>query len=557
MTFNGMSNEFVVSEPLRHMAERIYMLYREKQPVAASLCGPVQWEGAEDLSDHGLTEYTDALKSLATEVSVIGRESVGLTDRVVAEEMGRFIQEKLYQTSVQCLYHTRLMPYFQLIAASLLPFTLTPPLSEATDNRLSERFHAALGWLELAARRQESGLIVASSEDVVAAQKLAAAIAEFIKRKENMPIRITDQAEELCSRLRRWPAATEAANSPKGGLRLDNLEHLLTNCFGTKKSVADWANTLTERLLVELDCFVQTEKVEGTFQSLGQLTDWDFASEWGMELETETKNNDPAGVLQWFHSVYRYLRLKTKGSFLQTTAPVARIEVGQPLLSFLATEVLYLPLSESGQEARMLVSPLLVNRNGPLTCRFRLHMALAIAHDLCPGHHEHVSRRANGVLGPYIDYLQSSVGLEGWGVFAESILADASPKGALEMQYSRIRRLMPSAITLTFMDKGRDVANTLLQDIARRYPSIINEGVRFGGGLGWASLPYAVGLVETERALEQMRSSSPQGASFTGITERYLSQGPMTPSLIALLTTQSGSREEGSNGLHREISANH
>ncbi|MED3652624.1 hypothetical protein [Heyndrickxia sporothermodurans] len=136
-------------------------------------------------------------------------------------------------------------------------------------------------------------------------------------------------------------------------------------------------------------------------------------------------------------------------------------------------------------------------------------------------------------------------------------MADLSPKGALEMHYSRIRRLMPSAITLTLMDRGRDVANTLLQDIARRYPSIVKEGIRFGGGLGWASLPYAVGLVETNRALEQMHSAFPEGKFVTGITERYLSQGPMTPSLIARLATQGGPREERENGLYREISAKH
>ncbi|MCP1133370.1 hypothetical protein NKT34_08715 [Paenibacillus polysaccharolyticus] len=557
MTFKGMYNHLVISEPIRCLAERIYRLYREKQPVSASLCGPVQWDGVEDLSDHGLMEYSDGLMSLATEVSIIRRESLNLTERVVAEEMERFVQEKLYQTSVQQLYQTRLMPYFQLIAASLLPFSLSPPMSEATDGRLYERLHNAVVWLNLAATRQESGSIVASAEDVVAAQRLANAISEFILRKENISSRISDLAEELCSLLKHWAVTTEGSVTSKGTLRLDNLEHLLYKCFGTGKSVSEWATILTDRLLVELDDFAQTEKGEGNFHSLGQITDWNFASEWGVELDIETKINDPAGVLQWFHSIYRLLRIKTEGTFLQSTAPIARIEVGQSLLSFLATEVLYLPLSERGQEARMLVSPMLVNRTGSLTCRFRLHMALAIAHDLCPGHHEHVWRRTEGVFGSYIDCIQSSVGLEGWGVFAESILADLSPKGALEMQYSRIRRLMPSAVTLTLMDKGRNVANNLLQNIAKHYPSIINEGVRFGGGLGWASLPYAVGLIETETALKQMRTSSSKVEPFPRITERYLAQGPITPSLAVLLATQSGEKREENNGFYREISTNH
>ncbi|WP_394578520.1 hypothetical protein [Cytobacillus firmus] len=545
-TYNGIAKEIGVSKPLRDLVERIYMYYRKNQPVAASLSGPVQWEGAEDLTDQGLLDYAESLESLAADVSVFRKHVVGVPDQVVSEEIGRFIQEKLYQTNVQRLYQTRLMPYFQLIAASLLPFTLNPPLPEATDNRLVDRLHSALGWLDLAAKRQESGSITASSEDVTAAHTLASAIEEFIRRRGTVSNQISIQAEQLCSLLRRWSVGPETVNAPKRGLHLDDLEHLLSNCFGTGRSVTWWANTLTERLLVELDCFVQAEQKEGSFQQLGQLTDWDFASEWGMVLENQQiigqRNSDPAGVLHWLHSVYGHLRSKSIGTYIHSTAPVARIEVGQPLLSFLATEVLYLPLSQSGTEGRMLVSPLLVNRKGPLTCRFRLHMALAIAHDLCPGHHEHVWRREDGVLGPSLDCLQSSVGLEGWGVFAEGILADLSPKGALEMHYSRIRRLMPSAITLTLMDKGREVANTLLQDIARRYPSIIKEGLRFGGGLGWASLPYAVGMVETEQALSQMHTASSQGESIIEIRERYLSQGPMTPSLIARLATQVGER---------------
>lgn len=547
MTYN--EKEFVVSEPLQHLAERIYNLYREKQPVGASLSGSVQWDRAEDLSDQGLADYAEALKSLATDVSVFKLKAIRLTDRVVAEELGRFVQEKLYQATVQRIYQTSLMPYFQLIAASLLPFSLTPPLSEATDERLSQRLHATQGWLNLAARRQESGLIVASSVDVSAAQNLATAIVEFIRIRGNTPSRITDQVDQICSQLHRWTVSVEGATSPKRGLHPEHLEHLLSNCFGTGQSMDWWANTLTERMFVELDNFVQTENEVGTFETLSQLTDWDFVSEWGMELvddlETDAVNNNSSSVLNWLHSVYRHLRSKAMGTYVNTTAPAARIEVGNRLLSFLATEVLYLPLSESGQEARMLVSPMIVYRNTPMNCRFRLHTALAIAHDLCPGHHEHVWRRAYGVMGPYLDCLQSSVGLEGWGVFAEGILADLSPKGALEMHYSRIRRLMPSAITLTLIEKGHDAANTLLQDIARQYPSIVKEGMRNGGGLGWASLPYAVGLLETERALGQMRSAYPKGESVIGITERYLSQGPMTPCLIALLATEAGPREEG------------
>ncbi|CAM3105351.1 hypothetical protein PASE110613_16875 [Paenibacillus sediminis] len=546
MIFN--EKEFVISEPLQHLVARIYKLYREKQPVGASLCGSVQWDRAEDLSDQGLADYAEALKSLATDVSVFKSKAIGLTDRVVAEEIGRFVEEKLYQASVQRLYYTSFMPYFQLIAASLLPFSLNPPLPEATDERLSERLHAAQGWLDLAARRQELGFIVASSDEVSAAQNLATAIVEFIRLRGTISSRIAGQVDQLCSKLHRWTVGLEGAILPKRGLRPEHLEHLLSNCFGTGQSMSWWANTLTERMFVDLDNFAHIEKEAGTFQTLSQLTDWDFVSEWGMELddhlETNVVNNDPSSVLNWLHSVYRHLRSKAMGTYVHTTAPTARIEVGNRLLSFLATEVLYLPLSESGQEARMLVSPMIVYRNTPMNCRFRLHTALAIAHELCPGHHEHVWRRTYGVMGPYLDCLQSSVGLEGWAVFAEGIMADLSPKGALEMHYSRIRRLMPSAIALTLMEKGRDVANILLQDIASHYPSIVKEGMRYGGGLGWASLPYAVGLVETERALEQMNSAYPKGESVPAITERYLSQGPMTPCLIARLATQAGPREE-------------
>lgn len=496
------------------------------------MMGSLVLDKAEDLSDEGLTGWIDELESLENEVNTLRSRAITSVDIILCGELDRFVQEKKYQAQIQQPFLKSLSAYLHLVVAGLLPFDLSPDLPDVTEEPLGLRLQAAENWLALAARRQANGILAVTEAEVKQAVALATTIEDLVRRK-HITSQVLNLSTRVCEQLRRWRPSQSERDNIANRWQPEHIDYLLSHCLGTGKSLAWWQEKLVERLVVEIETLNKSEAMGNSLQLFTERTDWDD-NRWG-SLDLESGENygvvDSHSVIAWFEIVYRRLREVVIGSYLQQPAPPVPIQIAPPIVQFLVIEALFLPFPLGTATGRLLLSPLILGTK-PLTRRNRVYLAVMAAHELCPGHHEQFWHCQRAILAPYLDILQSSIGLEGWALVCEKIVAEYDPSTAAVVSYHAIRRLMPAALVLTQLQKGREAANRLLRMILGRCPALVSEAGR-SGRISETSLPYAVGLVETEYYLAQLHERLGPEATWLETRERYLDQGLLTPASTA------------------------
>ncbi|HLN64505.1 MAG TPA: hypothetical protein VK464_23530 [Symbiobacteriaceae bacterium] len=525
-------NSLVLSPLIRDLADRAQACWRAKQPIAASLWGPVQHLGAEDLSDAGLLDWIDHLERLGAESATARARAVTVADEALLTELDRVVSDKLYQARVQQPYRVGLSPYLMLIGAGLLPFVLTPSLLTESPGAFEARLTAACQWLGEAERRHASAGLSVREQDLLQARRLAESLAEFIAAR-SVDERTQTAAENLGGQLRAWAEQQPCQPTPSQRPAPD-LESLLDASLGTKKSLAWWQEQMLERLDLELERFNQASADGGTLDDLANRFDWPAVDGWSPDGDSGHSDAgtpaDPFGVLPWLKTVYQRLQRQAHGRFFRDQPVSAPIRVAPPLATILVPEALFLFDPASAARGSLLISPQLLQRTRPMTWRFRMYAALVVAHELCPGHHLHVVSGRNGALAPYLDVFQSPTGLEGWAVHAEHVVAEFGAAAAVVTHYQYIRRLLPATLALTQVRNGKEAARQVLTDVIRRAPTLTKEITP--DRLGWSSLPYAVGLLEAEMMLGQLYQTL--GAEdWLKTREAYLAQGILSPSSAA------------------------
>ncbi|NOK60648.1 MAG: hypothetical protein GFH27_549297n248 [Chloroflexi bacterium AL-W] len=539
------SNSLEVCSVCQKLAEKTRSLWRQHRPVTASLWGEPILHRAEDLSTRGHEGWISALETLALETNNICSQVTTLADIVLCNEIARFIDYQLYQATTQRPYHKRLISYLSLISTALLPFTLKTEYLSTMKEALTERLTTINTWLDYAEIHYTSGELTVSSAEVSQAIVLATAIADFISRQECQTHHLQEEGNKICLQLRRWeeerPQRTtpsqKVQNNQQQENQIDQFNHLLTQCYGTLKPLDWWQSTLVERLWIEVETLNQAEAQGDTLQAAATASDWNYEV-WGHPQETNKalpdEPKDPYHILGWITQAYNSLQTSLTEHNIINTSPPTSIAVAPPITQILVPEALFLRVTHGNSPGQLLVSPLLLQRQQPLLRREFLRLAIIAAHELCPGHYQHVDQQSKSIFAPYFDFLQNPIGFEGWAVYGERFITHIDPSAQAISSYHLIRRLLPNALIFTNIYRGREEANKLLQQVIRQCPSLAPSAGR-PGFLSESSLVYAIGLIETETSIEELRAHLGSEVDRAETYRRYLSQGPIAPSAVVKL----------------------
>jgi len=153
-----------------------------------------------------------------------------------------------------------------------------------------------------------------------------------------------------------------------------------------------------------------------------------------------------------------------------------------------------------------------------------------LAHQLL-GRHEHVKRLLRSDLAPYAEVLANPLGYEGWASYVQDLSLGRNINALMRQ---RVRRLLPSTLTLATALKGKNDAQRIYRDAARIFhgfeteaSTVIKHPPR---------LERAVALVETEDAVRAISSASKHRLCQREVHELYVAAGPLAPSNAATLS---------------------
>jgi hypothetical protein len=231
--------------------------------------------------------------------------------------------------------------------------------------------------------------------------------------------------------------------------------------------------------------------------------------------------------VHWYRSGWR--RHTRPSERLRNTAPLAACQRASPILSLLVPEALFFPAPVEHVPGRLVMSGHFHERTRTVSRHDRLYCALVVAHEVCPGHHEHAWRRSDAPFADYGDFLYNPIGIEGWAIYAERAIADVDAFAGAVCNFQIIRRLLPAALTLARLNRGAHIATALLGKIVDECP-VLKPEIGMAGRVRDTSLVYAVGLIETERELATLHDRPELGSNWSKLCESYLMQGPITPS---------------------------
>lgn len=535
------------------LLNRVRHSWRRHQPVGTSRLNASVLDRADDLSSGGLESWVESLRSHRREAVALKETASSPVDRIVCSALERALSEQLYRAEVLRPYERQAMAYLRLLALGLLPFDLLGRDREKRHDKdhqqlLIGRLHDGLNWLAYARVRLDEGLLPTTPELIPGATRLQQAILELVEpwaeaAELGVQAQIREAAERLISALDELKAIvarprtvqTQGAKQPS-----PDPETLLRDVFGLNQPLG-W---LTEQFCARAEASVRALK------ALAEAGDASNSTPVSLSRE---------GLTQRLLSAYYELRL-TMIPLIGDPAAPAEIEPSSSLAAFLAPDALYVGKLMGLGDARLLVDL------GPphsseicLSVRSWAYLCVLLAHELCPGHHEHVVHGDALGFGWAMDVLESSVGLEGWGTYAETLLLSAAEalSANLQVPYSdlvitahlqRLRRLLSGLLWCVRHTQGQAAARRMLDDFMRRIPQ--PEAARLQRW-GWPALHYGVGLVWTEEALSQLGRTLTDRSACHAL---YLSVGPLPPDLAVELSLHLRASGVGSAPPARQIS---
>jgi hypothetical protein len=514
-----------------HLVDEAGKMWKAHQPVAASLWGPLVLDNAEDLSEKGLADWRSALAFLQDRVDKIRQNNPSPLGRIVLEETQAFLHHQQMQHVVYPIYKTQAMSYLRLCAFGLLPFYLTQKHvnTQAAEmvSSLKSRLSNCIEWIEWLLARAKAGEINVRATD----RHVAAVLSAFIQEWQTPHQDLRNQLDERLGELKDLP---ESHTQPK--LMSINPRKYARDVLGIQQPLENFIEPLLRRLRREAD-------------KLGRTLDEQLPGPEPQNRATSASvDENVADNIAWARLIEREVRKRVARQVLAEVGPSARIVSCPSLLEPFAKQGLYLPPTAIGERPSrpgwLLMSRELL-RQSPSDL-VRAQLVLQIAHELCPGHDEHFRRGNRSPFAALFEITRSNLGLEGWGFLAESTalrMKDMVREIDTAVYLERVRRLAFAVRYLMRIcmgsEKSRQIASqgmtNALSGLPEQEMRRILDAVEANYSGNWTLISYAIGLLETEGALQKLKAVLGLPTQNAAILETYLGWGPIRPDQVSVV----------------------
>lgn len=482
-------------------------LWKGHQPIASSFWSEPVWHKGEDLTEEGIDEWKRALCALDSKIDALkSQKQLSVISEVVLDELNRFIQEQKLKYTHQRIYEKRASAILQLVAFSLLPFFLKSGLAHTMSEALEYRLNNCTKWLEQGEQRLKQNKLTYTETD----KKVIKHILNTLKNWEHIDL---EAGGLLLNRLKGW--LDYPVQHTSHGTNI-HLKWYLNEIYQIRYSLDKLVSLLFQKLKAEIT----------NYNAITEIKTHNTA-----ETETEFQ-------IKLMDSVKR-VRTHIQGNFIENVSPEANILPAPKIILPFINDALYLsphfvgePIDSAGYFIYN-ISYLGNTKSDQLITE----LACVYAHEISPGHHEHITRGYKSPLAKLFEITRSPIGFEGWATYGEQIIT--SPEHLLinkerTVTFHRIRRMYFALSLLTDIYKKnvqRMGLDRLLKSLPENeYHTLQNLPFR----PNWQLLTYAVGLIETEKALNDIATLSNRKRD-KFVYESYLRWGPLYPQSVVNL----------------------
>jgi hypothetical protein len=474
---------------------------------------------AEDLSDSGLLTWNERIEAhqRAIEAEILKFQS--LEDEIALREARQFLAKQQLRFVEQRIYQRGSLPYIELCIFALLPYLADKPIEKFISN-MSLKIEHCISWLEAGWKRLVEGELTHSSLTQTLAKKLLETIHQFdLNHPHTLPPR---SLQTFIGHLSHWSAFKTQTAPPKSSL---SSAKLLSEFLDFPIEMV-WVERIEKALHQEINTL-------NTYRNQRQQA----------RSKMSTEANTITQIDTWFEWLDTKLT-NTIRSPSRQTRPARVIHTPQFLVPIIH-DALYTPphiWHEDSIDGRGTLFLTLANSSmdEPLTESLKQGLAIIAAHEIYPGHSEHLHRANASLFAVLFQFTRSDIGFEGWATYTEESvlsLSDHLPNLEGQFRLQRIRRYYYGALQLIkFMPNGNSQGiQKILSELNNNdYNSIIGMKPK---GHALFLLNYVIGLLRTEDALISIRSRLLDGQKGTA-EEWYLNWGPIAPNDISLLSAK-------------------
>jgi len=470
-------------------------------PTSFALMSGTTQTRVEDFTDIGLDAWRGAINALSQEVSSLYTNSHALKpiDFPILEEIGRFLKEQDFLYNGLRAPERQMAFTYRVIAFSLLPHYLREsllglPLEKEELDVLRGKISESERLLKAGIERLKNG----DAYHTIADQRIAHRIAQGLSSWANLP----PEGEALINLLNQL-TKVEVKKQLKVGISASNY---VQDVLGVSDSLQKIAEDLLDQVSTEVD------KVETIY---------------GRNLSKSAGPNSKAYlevkevIRDTFFLIFEAAKavLEDLSSSPPWFTPVPNLV--EPFVS----DALYLPYFCEGASIHgiLLLHPSYMAREHPL---LQANIAFVLAHEIIPGHREHISRGHETPYAELFNITRSPTGAEGWAAYAESILelvSSAIPDAPKILYFHRLRRLVAVLSAIASEQVKKELSN-----LSRDLRSEILRAADRSRASFHQILAYVWGARETERvfgSLSQFLAHLPRAK----MNELYVALGPLSP----------------------------
>lgn len=502
-----------LTKDVEELLEKSHLQWKKMQPIATSLWGEPDWDAAEDLSVEGLSRLEDAIKGLKNNIEEIRTRSLTSLDHAVLAGLHFMVNDQFFRHVHQRVYQTQSSSYLRLSAFALLPFAieietkgkLPKDMAELLENRL----HRGLVWLEIAEQRLQAKELAFSETN----KRTATWLYQSIGKWTGLPERLRDAWMASLDRLSKM--SIQKSNT---GIRTSlSMNYYIQEIIGLHYTIDDLLEQLTNRLAQEVEQL--TQAISEINKSHGKNT---------------VSPDIPLDILSFGEWVEGELRANSRNLQGPPSIFMRAPNILQPFLE----DSMYLPPHFTGRSndepGYYIVNT--ANMKQSMSRTWQAGLALAVAHELCPGHGEHLRSASRSLLAKLHEITRSPLGLEGWAFFSEQAICNIEyllPDAKYSVHLQRVRRFYVAAFLVAKSRIGEDKAREMMRQLMIPLPPKTQqwiEGIQHRQG--WQLLTYALGLLETETALAEIGHLLGKQPCDPDVVDKYLAWGPLAPQSI-------------------------
>lgn len=467
------------------------------KPVSMSWWTAVDPLGTEDISEGGHERWLNVMSDLCRRSETLVRTT--RADDIAISEMRRYLKEQEFRTG-----STSASTYLQLVGLALLPLRTKSRLDGDMLKFLRLRLDQCYVWLKKATNDLQRKALSIKDGDRKAANAMREDLLEWLR-----PYKL--EQSPVVDMLRTW-ASVHCENLHSASRRTTNLDQFLREILGCQLSYRDLEVQLEHQIQHDIDLISNYRaKHDGAQQP--------------------TSNSAMTCIGEW-DVQFRKVVYERMG----VVAEPAEVQPAPGILSAIVTDALYWPRNDGEGKSHgiLFVNPGILGGN--LSPKLRGELGMIVAHELCPGHALHIALGSRSPFSKFFQFGRSSVGLEGWGLVAEEIIAQEINSQALHLavRAHRLRRLLPVYRTIGGAIKGQTSTYDNINRWITGLPSDLKQWLTPLVGMpALPLLPYVLGWFETLWTTHDRLGNIPLALSAE--THRYMRWGPLSPHSIHVL----------------------